>query len=67
MCWASQNVRSAKKSTSRRCSSGRPTNPLGQVDWTAPNRSQSNGDEVNRIAKLALAQKPSVHFSGYPN
>ena len=25
----------------------------------------SNGDQVNRLAGLAMAQKPSVDFSGY--
>jgi hypothetical protein len=29
------------------------------------NRRQSNGDQVNQVAKLPLANKPSVDFSGY--
>jgi transposase-like protein len=33
--------------------------------WREDNRRVSNGDQVQRIAHLALTRKPSVDFSGY--
>jgi transposase-like protein len=33
--------------------------------WREDNRRVSNGDQVNRVAHLALNRKPSVDFSGY--
>jgi transposase-like protein len=36
-----------------------------EATWREDNRRQSNGDQVNRVAGLALNSKPSVDFSGY--
>src|SRR4029079_19277357 len=36
-----------------------------EATWREDNRRQSNGDQVNQLANLALTQKPSVDFSGY--
>jgi transposase-like protein len=36
-----------------------------EASWREDNRRQSNGDQVNRLGKLALTSKPSVDFSGY--
>ena len=36
-----------------------------EATWREDNREQSNGEQINRVAKLALAAKPSVDFSGY--
>ena len=36
-----------------------------EASWREDNRRQSNGDQVNRLAGLALKAKPSVDFSGY--
>jgi ISXO2 transposase-like protein len=36
-----------------------------EASWREDNRRASNGNQVNRIAGLALRQKPSVDFSGY--
>jgi transposase-like protein len=36
-----------------------------EATWREDNRRQSNGDQINQVAKLALASKPSVDFSGY--
>ena len=36
-----------------------------EASWREDNRRQSNGDQVNRLAGLALNAKPSVDFSGY--
>ena len=36
-----------------------------EASWREDNRRESNGAQVNRIAGLAMAQKPSVDFSGY--
>src|SRR3984957_2437391 len=36
-----------------------------EASWREDNRRASNGDQVNRLAGLALKQKPSVDFSGY--
>jgi transposase-like protein len=36
-----------------------------EASWREDNRRSSNGEQVNRIAGLALASKPSVDFSGY--
>lgn len=33
--------------------------------WREDHRRSSNGEQVNRVAGLALANKPSVDFSGY--
>lgn len=33
--------------------------------WREDNRRVSNGDQVSRVAKLALGRKPSVDFTGY--
>lgn len=33
--------------------------------WREDNRRVSNGDQVQRIAHLALTRKPSVDFCGY--
>jgi hypothetical protein len=35
-----------------------------EASWREDNRRQSNGDQVNRLAGLALNTKPSVDFSG---
>jgi transposase-like protein len=36
-----------------------------EASWREDNRRVSNGDQVNRLAGLALKAKPSVDFSGY--
>jgi len=36
-----------------------------EASWREDNRRVSNGDQVRRIAALAMARKPSVDFSGY--
>lgn len=36
-----------------------------EASWREDNRRVSNGDQVRRVAGLALNQKPSVDFSGY--
>jgi len=36
-----------------------------EASWREDNRRSSNGDQVNRVAGLAMASKPSVDFSGY--
>jgi hypothetical protein len=36
-----------------------------EASWREDNRRASNGDQVNRIAGLAMAHKPSVDFSEY--
>ena len=36
-----------------------------EASWREDNRRQSNGEQVNRLAGLALNAKPSVDFSGY--
>ena len=36
-----------------------------EAGWREDNRRVANGEQVNRVAKLALDRKPSVDFSGY--
>jgi hypothetical protein len=36
-----------------------------EASWREDNRRLSNGEQVNRIAGLALTNKPSVDFAGY--
>jgi transposase-like protein len=36
-----------------------------EATWREDNRRVSNGEQVSRVAELALARKPSVDFSGY--
>src|ERR1700745_3872407 len=36
-----------------------------EASWREDNRRSSNGEQVNRVAGLALASKPSVDFTGY--
>jgi transposase-like protein len=36
-----------------------------EASWREDNRRLSNGEQMNRVAGLALASKPSVDFSGY--
>jgi ISXO2-like transposase domain len=36
-----------------------------EAAWREDNRRVSNGEQVNRVAALALSRKPSVDFSGY--
>src|SRR6204780_4272140 len=36
-----------------------------EASWREDNRREANGDQVNRLAGLAMKQKPSVDFSGY--
>jgi transposase-like protein len=36
-----------------------------EASWREDNRRSSNGEQVNRVAGLALANKPSVDFTGY--
>ena len=36
-----------------------------EASWREDNRRQSNGDQVNRLAGLAMKRKPSVDFGGY--
>ncbi len=36
-----------------------------EASWREDNRRSSNGEQVNHLTELALANKPSVDFSGY--
>ena len=36
-----------------------------EASWREDNRRESNGAQVERVAKLAMGRKPSVDFSGY--
>jgi hypothetical protein len=36
-----------------------------EAAWREDNRRVSNGDQVQRVARLALGRKPSVDFGGY--
>jgi hypothetical protein len=36
-----------------------------EASWREDNRRMSNGDQVKRLAGLAMMRKPSVDFSGY--
>jgi len=36
-----------------------------EASWREDNRRSSNGEQVNRLAGLAMQHKPSVDFSGY--
>jgi transposase-like protein len=36
-----------------------------EASWREDNRRSSNGEQVNRVAGLAMTSKPSVDFSGY--
>jgi transposase-like protein len=36
-----------------------------EASWREDNRRSSNGDQVSRVADLAMQSKPSVDFSGY--
>ncbi|MDR3419990.1 MAG: IS1595 family transposase [Xanthobacteraceae bacterium] len=36
-----------------------------EASWREDNRRSSNGEQVDRLAGLAMKQKPSVDFSGY--
>jgi len=36
-----------------------------EATWREDNRRTANGEQVNRLAGLALKAKPSVDFSGY--
>jgi len=36
-----------------------------EAAWREDNRRVSNGEQVNRVAGLAMASKPSVDFAGY--
>ena len=36
-----------------------------EATWREDNRRVSNGDQVSRVAALAMVRKPSVDFSGY--
>lgn len=36
-----------------------------EASWREDNRRVSNGEQVSRVARLALVSKPSVDFSGY--
>ena len=36
-----------------------------EASWREDNRRMSNGDQVDRLAGLAMRRKPSVDFSGY--
>lgn len=36
-----------------------------EASWREDNRKVSNGEQVERVARLALKRKPSVDFSGY--
>jgi len=36
-----------------------------EATWREDNRRAANGEQVNRLAGLALKAKPSVDFSGY--
>jgi hypothetical protein len=36
-----------------------------EAAWREDNRRASNGEQVNRVAGLAMSSKPSVDFCGY--
>jgi len=36
-----------------------------EASWREDRRRESNGSQVNRVATLAMGNKPSVDFSGY--
>jgi hypothetical protein len=36
-----------------------------EASWSKDSRQSSNGEQVNRVAGLALRNKPSVDFTGY--
>jgi hypothetical protein len=36
-----------------------------EASWREDNRRLSNSEQVNRVAALALTNKPSVDFTGY--
>lgn len=36
-----------------------------EASWREDNRRVSNGEQVNRVASLALSAKPSIDFAGY--
>jgi transposase-like protein len=36
-----------------------------EASWREDHRRQSNGDQVSRVARLAMGRKPSVDFAGY--
>ena len=36
-----------------------------EATWREDTRRQSNGEQMNRLAGLAMKQKPWVDFSGY--
>ena len=36
-----------------------------EMSWREDNRRMSNGEQVSRVAHLAMSRKPSVDFSGY--
>jgi hypothetical protein len=36
-----------------------------EASWREDNRRVANGDQVSRVAGLALQSKPSVDFTGY--
>jgi transposase-like protein len=36
-----------------------------EAAWREDNRRESNGDQVSRVASLAMSRRPSVDFSGY--
>jgi ISXO2-like transposase domain len=36
-----------------------------EMSWREDNRRMSNGEQVSRVAHLAMSRKPSVGFSGY--
>jgi hypothetical protein len=36
-----------------------------EASWREDNRRTANGEQVSRVAGLAMKRKPSVDFSGY--
>jgi hypothetical protein len=36
-----------------------------EASWREDNRGMANGDQVQRVAHLAMTHKPSAHFAGY--
>jgi hypothetical protein len=36
-----------------------------EAAWREDNRRVANGDQVDRVATLAMKRKPSVDFAGY--
>jgi hypothetical protein len=36
-----------------------------EASWRKDNRCASNGEQANRLAGLAMKNRPSVDFSGY--